>query len=74
MCEFPVVCWRYQFQVLWSHGCQGRDSEEEGERLQHPPDLTLEESLAHLVRDFEINAGQWGEIFGTHVRPLCYRA
>ena len=61
MCEFPVVCWWYQFQVFWSHGCQGCDSEEEGERLQHPPDLTLEESLAHLARDFEINAGQWGK-------------
>ena len=58
VCEFPGVCWWYQLQVFWSHGCQDHDSEEEGERLQHPLDLTLEESLAHLARDFEINAEQ----------------
>ena len=58
MCEFSVVCWWYQFQTFWSHGCQGRDSEEGGEKLQHPLDLTLEESLAHLARDFEMNAGE----------------
>lgn len=64
MCEFSVVCcWWYQFQTLWSHGYQGHDSEEGSEKLKHPLDLTLEESLAHLVRDFEMNAGERGKFF-----------